>query len=283
MALTIIPHNLDPRHPTNIQLVLSQKPPVFNSASFPPLPGSESHISRRNPAVLMVSYANLVQKWSCFWKYMRVGGKLPVEVRQVIWWYAMQGQRYLADSRFYNLDEHLEDPVQIRHYFPDRVANPKFLPWLCYLSKATKPEIEQVFISSSTFLIASHSANRYLQGWLATIDGVKNVRSLQFDFFDFFPPDIEVNDDLKLASLCGGLTTIRMSFHWRALEDFTVAEEMISRYKLKQILDCKKMNKIILHQKGRPYDPAMHMLQALGVWMQAEFVKQKQRVNIVLV
>lgn len=254
MPIVIIPYDQDPRRKASDSKY--RQPPAVNSKEYP-----------RLPSQMLVDY-------------IESEGKLPVEIRNMIWEDAMRGERYLADSRYHTWDEHLIDPVQIRNYHTNRVARPKFLPSICFLMKGTMLEATHVFIEKSTFMVASYPGNQYLQDWLNTVDGMSRVRSLQFDFFDCFPANIAVNSDLQLATRCTGLTKIRMGFHCRALSHYETAEELIPRYQLQQLFECGKLEQVVFQAKPQgSYDENTQKLLAdLGTIIVAKFAEKGRRV-----
>ena len=284
MKIYIIPFDQDPRRRAATILTYRQ-PPAINNNEYPPLPNSKSVTTAIATEVDpdYVSYAALVRGPPILFEHIRYGGGLPVELRQMIWENAMRGEEYVADSRYYTLDRHLIDPVQIRNYHTGRIERPKFLPSVCFLMKGTMLEVTHVFIEKSTFMVASYPGNCYLQDWLKTVQGMGRVRSLQFDFFDCFPSNIAVNSDLELAARCTGLTKIRMGFHWRAIGHYDLAEELLPRYQLQQLFECRKIEQVIFEAKGCYHANTQYLLERLGALIVAKFAEKGRQVTFKIV
>lgn len=129
-------------------------------------------------------------------------------------------------------------------------------------------------------MIASHLGRMYFDNWLVTIDVKKHVRNLSFDFFDCFPEGIEINGDFQLAASCPGLGRLQLSFHIKQLETFDDVEDMIPRYKLHQITECKMLQSVALKMMGAGPADAHERLKRLGEWIQDDFNKQRQPVHL---
>ncbi|KAF2246891.1 hypothetical protein BU26DRAFT_488295 [Trematosphaeria pertusa] len=219
--------------------------------------------------------------------------QLPIEIREMIWEEAIRGMRYLIDSTRGRYGHHSLDAVEIRQYDEGREHRPRFLPSVCLVSKSTMAEAVAVFIRNSTFMVSSIGGNRFLEAFLTRHNSFPNIRSLRFDFFDCFPEGYEENADLALAAKCTGLATIQFTFHSSKLIHWVLedgddydedgltslarpVEQLVERYKLRQLLECKKLDKVIWQRKGYHYDGAEVALQNLGTWVKDQFAEKKR-------
>jgi hypothetical protein len=220
--------------------------------------------------------------------------ELPIEIREVIWEFAMRGTFNPITRSKYNNRGYLITPIEIRDYkgLPNDAARPFFLPSVCRVSRLTMSETIGVFVRGSEFLIASFIDNRFLDRFLQTMSkGYEAIRSVHFAFFDCFPSGFPQNSDLELVVRCTGLRTIKITFHATRLITWVLegdyddgltsyprpVDEMWSHYKFDRLLDCMNLQNIIIQRKGRTIDAALKASENLGERIKAEYTQKHQR------
>ncbi|KAF1963787.1 hypothetical protein CC80DRAFT_541694 [Byssothecium circinans] len=209
MTLYIIPADYDPRRRAvrQNQLALGNaqpmSPPPKTHGEYPPLP--------RKAPFRVVPLVKVLSKFE----------KLPLEIRERIWEEAMRDERYIAKQH-----------VEFRHMENGTGKTPRFLPQYIHVCKQAMETITAVSIRKSTFMIASVGGNGYFQKFLDSVpgNGRTHVRALQFDYFDYFPPNIAVNRDLSLSAACPGLTKIQMTMHSRHPHILVMREPLTDYY-----------------------------------------------------
>ena len=228
---------------------------------------------------------------------------LPLELREVIWEYAMRGTPYLVARGQYlwasdKYAQYLVSPVEIREFLKrqSNVARPSFLPSICRLSKSTMGETIRVYIRGSTFMVASIHDNRFLDAFVQTVDkGYEAIRSIHFAFFDCFPGTFPQNADLELAVRCSGLHTVKLSFHVQKLTIWVLegdyddgltryprpVNEIWTHYKFSRLLDCANLQKLIIERKGGHNYAGHEASEKLGDHIKAEYkVKHGREIEL---
>jgi hypothetical protein len=201
-------------------------------------------------------------------------------------------------SSYMVFGKHLVTDVEIHSRTTYRdTSQPYFLPAACRISNyEERQRIISVFIRNSTFAINSFRSNEFFRKFLAsTPDGISHVRHLRFNFFDYFPPNIEVNSDLQLAQSCRGLRIISLAFGRKALgmdeddgsyyedsDPFALrsrVEGIVSRYKLEQLNECAMINKIFWRLKGYRSRFLEEVIDGVANWVKDEFAKKNQTIT----
>jgi hypothetical protein len=222
--------------------------------------------------------------------------QLPIEIRQMIWRYAMLAQPY--PTRFHHQPVYyLQFPLEVRNYVRrDTIGadprNPSFLPTVCRVSQATYRETIEVFLQGTTFRTNSIQQNHFMHAFLSHApNGFASVRTLAFAFFDCFPPGFDQNADLELAVRCTGLQEIRLSFHdnklvhWVAphdtagLQEPRPASEMWDYYKMDRLFEGgNRLRKVVLIHRGWGVAPAGQALLNFAALIEHKFLEERSRV-----
>lgn len=190
-------------------------------------------------------------------------------------------------------DGHFNSPVQIRilRRWAKNPESPRFLPRLCFVSKAIRDETIGVFMRNSVFTIHSIFDNVFLQKLVASVEGgALNIRELTFANLDCFPEYdretgewIPVNSDLELAVDCKGPHTVHLTMGRRFLgvryldidgEEYVYqgysVSRLVEKYRLRRLLDCNQLR--VIHWHGLYMIPeSCQVLQNLADWIKAEF------------
>ncbi|KAF2123386.1 hypothetical protein P153DRAFT_371708 [Dothidotthia symphoricarpi CBS 119687] len=280
MPVQIIPHTQ-----TRSLVAASVAPFRPTAADFPPLEQTEDIPSRHtstptiesNPTWVSIAMKGLyITKANTFLSFL----KLAPEIRDILWDIAMQ------DARSTN-------EIDLRDFTrrAQNVNRPTFLPTICRVSKSTSAETMGVFLRGSTFTISSFADNEFFVKFLNNINAFDAVRRLHFRFFDCFPTSFADNADLELAVRCPGLVSVKLGMHTSKLVMWVLegeyedgltrfprrVQEMWEHYKLDRLLDCDKLQEVVIERKGRSNDEAVQAACALGECIKQRYMETRKR------
>jgi hypothetical protein len=288
--IRVIPVDQDPRMAHKTTLYATQARPKQDETSFPFLQAQMYPRTAPKQTPVMHTYLDVLVHGLNRPKILE---KVPQEIREMIWEASLRaeggpsyGSTFIRNCLWGGSD----------------LADPRFLPRLCFLSKSTKDEIAGVFMRSQVFYISSIRDNTFFRKSIASVkDGAKHVRELHFLNFDFFPNNdrvtgerIPTNSDLELAVDCYGLHTVKLTMGRRFLganwwdndtqqyvwRPQTVAN-LVEKYRLRRLLDCKKLRKICWDGKTNG-NGSVQVLQDLAEWVEAEFAAKNHHVECVV-
>ncbi|KAF2640176.1 hypothetical protein P280DRAFT_518596 [Massarina eburnea CBS 473.64] len=254
MPVTVIPSKQARRGATANR---STRPPPLSLKEYPALP-------RTVPRIRVLSKLEL----------------LPQEIRELCWEWAMLGDGTCPRRSCHYPDEveGFKYAVAFRGMREGPAKAPNFLPAYIFVNKQIRAEMLPVFLRNATFMISSIGGNNYFQKFIDNVNGRAHVRKLRFDYFDCFPLNIPVNRDLQLSASCSGLTQIQMTMHNCHLEDMSV-EDLVDRYRLVHLLECRSMKKIVWRRIGGYIPEAESLLHALGQWLEQQFAVRGKKIE----
>lgn len=196
---------------------------------------------------------------------------LPTEVRELIWLHAMQ---YYGWPDACVDDGHPENPLYMT------------LPKITYLTKTCAPEILAVYLRSVNITSSSDVDSAMLHTWLKQehIDGLKHIRALTFPQFTWLPRRAPTNGDLDLAAACPGLVELKMLFETSKIRKNITPTvwHVANRFQLHGLFECKSLKKVTLVHSGNHGVHSMKLLESLMDWIQEEFAKQGQEVDVMI-
>ena len=208
---------------------------------------------------------------------------LPRELRMSISRLALEGQ-----IRLINIEGGISKNVN-----PMRLKN---MPPMCYTSKQTIEECIALVLEISQLQFVSLYDNKLLRAFLDAFPGRWNhVRHLSFNLFSRLPEGSAVNQDLELAVVCNGLRTLKFGFRVSDLTTWDMeegteevarraceADQLFTKYKLGRLLDCDKLDEIIIHQAYVSSTAADEAAERLCAFLEDNFARKSPTQKIVV-
>ncbi|CBY02086.1 hypothetical protein IAQ61_006673 [Plenodomus lingam] len=201
---------------------------------------------------------------------------LPPELRLLIWAHTLDSPR-----RIYVQGCSPQAPNQFAY---------TFLPAAAFASKRTMEEAVTVLLENNAFAVNRISANEELRAFLSESPGrFALLRHLYFGFFDCFPQGLAVNRDVELAVACPGLRTLTVVFHVKHLTDLVIedgvaarkargAEELWERYLLQPLVECGRLERIVVELLGYYNEEAVEAVKGLREKLVKAFSEKGGRV-----